>query len=215
MAQATARPPRRILFDMDGVLCRYDRARRLKALCDLSGILQEDIEARLWDSGFEDAADAGHYATGDAYLEAFAARLGYPMSRQEWIETRRIAMIPQPRMLGLVRRLAGLVEIALLSNNGPLMGETFAEIFPEAARLFGSRAMFSFAFATKKPDPAIYRMALDRLGGRPEETVFVDDKPHNVDGARSAGLTGITFTTVDRFQADLSRLGLAVPAPEA
>jgi epoxide hydrolase-like predicted phosphatase len=41
----------------------------------------------------------------------------------------------------------------------------------------------------RKPDPRIYALALDRLGGiPPERAVFLDDAPGNVDGARRAGL---------------------------
>ncbi|HUP84841.1 MAG TPA: HAD family phosphatase [Acidimicrobiales bacterium] len=44
----------------------------------------------------------------------------------------------------------------------------------------------------RKPDPAIFAIALERLGGvRPEAAVFLDDAPGNVEGARRAGLHAI------------------------
>lgn len=44
----------------------------------------------------------------------------------------------------------------------------------------------------RKPNPAIYLHALELLGGvPPEQAVFLDDTPSNVDGARRAGLAGI------------------------
>ncbi|MGG6311235.1 HAD family hydrolase [Paenibacillus macerans] len=43
-----------------------------------------------------------------------------------------------------------------------------------------------------KPDPRIYRLALERLGTRPEETIIVGDHPRNdIWGAAQAGLRGI------------------------
>ena len=44
-----------------------------------------------------------------------------------------------------------------------------------------------------KPDPRIYRIALERLGVRPEEAVFVDDFAENVEGARAVGMRGVLF----------------------
>ena len=44
----------------------------------------------------------------------------------------------------------------------------------------------------RKPNPAIYHLALERLGGvAPERAVFLDDHPANVAGAEAAGLAGI------------------------
>lgn len=44
----------------------------------------------------------------------------------------------------------------------------------------------------RKPDPAIFKLALDRLGGiDPARAVMLDDYPGNCDGARRAGLSAI------------------------
>ncbi len=44
----------------------------------------------------------------------------------------------------------------------------------------------------RKPNPAIFRLALDRLGGlAPERTVFLDDSEGNVKAAKSLGMQAI------------------------
>lgn len=48
-----------------------------------------------------------------------------------------------------------------------------------------------------KPDPAAYRLILDRLGVRAEETVFVDDQPVNLRGAHDVGLIAVHLDPVD------------------
>ncbi len=56
----------------------------------------------------------------------------------------------------------------------------------------------------RKPSPAIYAVALERLGGvAPSASVFLDDAPGNVAGARSAGLHAIL---VDQPPAALAEL---------
>ena len=47
----------------------------------------------------------------------------------------------------------------------------------------------------RKPDPRIYRLALERLGGlAPQEVAFLDDFPENIRGAEEVGLQAIRVT---------------------
>jgi putative hydrolase of the HAD superfamily len=48
-----------------------------------------------------------------------------------------------------------------------------------------------------KPSPAAYARALDALGTTAERTVFVDDQPRNVAGARAIGMTAVAFDVRD------------------
>jgi 2-haloacid dehalogenase len=59
-----------------------------------------------------------------------------------------------------------------------------------------------------KPDPRIYRLAIERCRLDPARTVFVDDSPANVAAGRAAGLHALHFTTPERLRAELAALGL-------
>ena len=57
----------------------------------------------------------------------------------------------------------------------------------------------------RKPNPAIYQHALEALGGiPPEEAVFLDDSPGNVEGAKRAGLHAILVETPEQAIKDLT-----------
>lgn len=59
----------------------------------------------------------------------------------------------------------------------------------------------------RKPNPAIFLHALDLLGGiAPAESVFLDDSPGNVAGARRAGLHAIHVDDPDQALLDLDAL---------
>ena len=62
-----------------------------------------------------------------------------------------------------------------------------------------------------KPDPAIYRLALDRFGLRAEEAVFVDDNAANVGAAAALGMHAVLFEDALSFRAELERLELLPP----
>jgi 2-haloacid dehalogenase len=61
-----------------------------------------------------------------------------------------------------------------------------------------------------KPDLAIYRHHADAFGLEPAATVFIDDSPHNVEGARKAGWQAVHFTDAATLAGDLGRLGVTV-----
>ena len=54
-------------------------------------------------------------------------------------------------------------------------------------------ALISAEVKLLKPDPQIYRTFLRKFGLRPEECVFIDDTPINVEGALYENMAGIVF----------------------
>lgn len=54
-------------------------------------------------------------------------------------------------------------------------------------------AVFSSDEGLAKPDPRIYQIALDRLGLRAAECLYVDDSVRALDGAATVGLRAIQF----------------------
>ncbi|WP_293874942.1 HAD family hydrolase [Sphingomonas sp. UBA978] len=59
-----------------------------------------------------------------------------------------------------------------------------------------------------KPDPAIYRLALDRFGLEAARTVFIDDNAANVAGARDVDLIALHFVDEPTLRGELRGLGL-------
>jgi putative hydrolase of the HAD superfamily len=60
-----------------------------------------------------------------------------------------------------------------------------------------------------KPSREIFEHLLSRYRLNPEETVFVDDLPRNIEGARSVGLDAILFSDAQQCRRELyARLGI-------
>jgi 2-haloacid dehalogenase len=59
-----------------------------------------------------------------------------------------------------------------------------------------------------KPDPAIYRVCLERNGLAAGDCIFIDDSPRNVEAANTVGIDGILFTDAATLRRDLARRGL-------
>jgi putative hydrolase of the HAD superfamily len=109
--------------------------------------------------------------------------------------------VGEPPLIAAVRsaRAAG-IRTALLSNaDGP------GEPIPWLDALFDV-LVFSGDVGMAKPDLAIYRLTVERLGLEPGECVFVDDLAVNVRGAALAGLVGVHHTSIPSTLAELSVL---------
>lgn len=61
-----------------------------------------------------------------------------------------------------------------------------------------------------KPDPAIYKLLLDRYGLAAEECIFIDDIEVNVTAAEKLGIHGIVFKNQQQTMADVEKLRRSV-----
>lgn len=198
-----------VLFDMDDVLCDYDRPARIAHLAAMAGCAPEHVDAAIFASGHEALGDSGALDSA-AYLAGFGERLGYDLSLEEWVTARRAGTACRPAMLDLVRRLT--VRAAVLTNNSRLVTDHIDRIAPELPALFPGRLFASAGLGAAKPDAACFDRCLDALGATPAETLFIDDLAENVDGARRAGLRAHRFTSVAGLTAALDAHDLlAVP----
>ena len=197
-----------VLFDMNDVLYRYDRAVRTARLAALCGRPQHEVEAAIWGSGYEDSGDGGQM-DADAYLAGFGARLGFDLSAEQWAEALRAAVTPMPDVLALAAAVAARARVAVLTNNNLLVKRAAAVVFPELGPIFGPNIFVSAEFRARKPDAAAYLGCLEAVGAAPESTLFVDDSARNVEGAERAGLVGHRFRDAEALAAALRDAGLA------
>ncbi len=58
----------------------------------------------------------------------------------------------------------------------------------------------------RKPEPAIFELAVRRIGLRAGDCVFIDDMAHNIVAAEQAGLVGIVHRTFDETAGELEAL---------
>jgi glucose-1-phosphatase len=198
--------PSLVIFDMDDVLCHYEVGKRLRHLAMLADVTARDVRAALWDSEFEGQSDAGAYPDSDEYLQEFSKRLGFPLTRQQWLDARRNAMTANMDVLQIAKSLKSQAVLAIYTNNGPLVKEHLNELLPEASGLFDFR-FCSYEFGTKKPDPESFTRLVAFLGRKPSDCWFIDDKKSNVQGARLAGLSGHHFRNAEILAKEARQMG--------
>ena len=99
--------------------------------------------------------------------------------------------------LAAQQRAAG-VRTAVLSNGVPEIMDVI-----ERERAISTKfdtVVVSYEVGCAKPDAAIFELTLDRLGVAAADSLFVDDREVNLDGARRVGLRTLLFTGPNAFE---------------
>ena len=110
--------------------------------------------------------------------------------------------------------VAILRELIAHGRDVTLLTNFAADTFREAQKMFPflteTRGVtVSGEIRLLKPDPAIYAHHAKTFGLAPEATLFFDDSPHNVEGAREAGWSAELFTSAEQMRDDLRRYEVA------
>ena len=110
-----------------------------------------------------------------------------------------IALRPGVRRLLDEGAAAGVMQaIATTTSRANVVALLAGALGPAWERRFAAIVCAEDA-PSKKPDPLVYRIALQRLGVDPSEAVAIEDSPNGVDAARAAGLA-VLVTRSDYFR---------------
>ena len=198
-----------VLWDVGGVLLTngWDHNER-KAVFDRFGIA-EDVR-NAFEKRHEEANDPWEKGTidFDRYLAQtlfFEPRPYTPVAMREAIEAES-RLIPNTAMPVLKELHARGVQMGQLNNESRELNDMRLERF--GLKQYLSTFFCSGYVRLRKPDPAIYRLALEVLQKPANQVVFIDDRPKNADAARALGIHAIHYTGPDALRAELTQLGL-------
>ena len=197
---------RAVIFDwggvMEGLTDEEHTAAWERRLALSPGALAEALWGKNW-RRLEVSA-----ITEDEYMQRVADQLGFPTAEaadrftDEFYAGDRF----RPQVFAAARALRGHYKVGLLTNAWPDMAETFHQKYGIDLRIEFDVFINSADVGLRKPDPAIYHLALERLGVAPQQAVFVDDLLHNVDSAREVGIHAVQFVDTDTTLAELAAL---------
>lgn len=207
-------PPalRAVLWDFGGVFssspfdafARYERERGLPdgLLRRINSINPDnnawakleraEITAQAFDAAFDAEARAlGHAVPGSDVLRLLFGEI-------------------RPAMVEALRRCRQTFRTACITNNfgdlGPgVVSADREHAWREVTGLFDF-VLESSKVGVRKPEPAIYLMACERLGIAPSEAVYLDDLGINLKPAKALGMTTIKVTDPDAAIAELERV---------
>lgn len=66
--------------------------------------------------------------------------------------------------------------------------------------------ILSYKVKSSKPDPKVYEIAIERLGVKPSEIIFIDNLSINIDGADKLGMKTVLAKNSDQVIADVTAI---------
>lgn len=109
-------------------------------------------------------------------------------------------------LVPVIRKLRKDYHVAMLTNAFPGHAEMLEDRYEFDPRSEFDLYVNSAEVGMAKPNPAIYRLVLDRLQVAPQEAVFLDDSVRNIDAAQALGIHSLVFTDTETALADLASL---------
>ena len=193
-----------VVFDYGDVISKHTSG--LPALARLLGTPLAGFDAVYWAS--RESYDNGR--TDLDYWRAIGAAVGVDVDEElsgrlteldvaGWLDV-------EPASADLLTDLSEAgVPMALLSNAPTTFART-AEQQPWTKHF--RHLLFSADLGFVKPDARIWAALADRLDAEPDDLVFFDDRQVNIDGAVTAGLSGLLWRGADGARRELRELGL-------
>jgi HAD superfamily hydrolase (TIGR01549 family) len=182
---------RAVLFDLGNVLIRYEHAKTMSAVAGLGRLTVEETLALFREidvalgQGHMDAAGLHRFyqeraGVGDD-AEQFFTAFGAGLSRIDEALAYAVELQNRPE-----------VTVGVISNTNEAHVYWLDEYLPELAEL--DLVMMSNEVGLAKPDPEIFRLALELLDLPPHQAIFIDDLAVNVQAAQALGIYGLVHS---------------------
>lgn len=182
---------RHIVFDMGQVLVNFniglftDRLRLSEA--DAALIRREVLTTVEWVR-----MDRGTISDDDALARMQARLPRHLHGTAEYLVRRwNDPIVPVEGMADVARDLKNAGYDLYLLSNASTRQHTYWHDIPGSEYFSGT--FISADYRLLKPEDAIYQAFFRKFGLKPEECLFIDDSPANIEASENAGMAGIVF----------------------
>lgn len=186
---------RHIIFDLGGVLLNIDYQLTEQAFVALGITNFSDIYSQLKQTSLFDGLETGKISAGEFYAQLRTISQ-LDVSDEELERAWNAMLLDMPlRRLQILQQLRIYHDLLLLSNTNEIHEAAFNKIIVGThgygLGAFFDRVYYSHRVGMRKPDAEIFEMILNENGFSPEHTLFIDDSPQHVEGAKKLGIQTI------------------------
>ncbi len=194
-----------IVFDIGGVLIKYDDRMYYKYLSRKHDIDSDAFFKAI--SKYSEQVDAGKITTSQLE-EKMSHAIGIPKSEIGYDKFFPNIAKPNRPVERLARKLSERYDIAVLSNVNKSRHTAVLNVVVDG-KVF-KHEFLSYKIGDIKPHLKVYRYMIKKLGVKPGEILFIDDKKENIDAAKRLGINGIVYQNIGQLERDVKRaLGTA------
>ncbi|MDP3646375.1 MAG: HAD family phosphatase [bacterium] len=185
-----------VIFDFGNVLGTFDKHRSCARLAGYSKKLNtQEIYDLIVGGTLEQSVENGSI-NNETFAQKIIEAIDAPaLTRENCIEMWGNIFTQNDEIIPLLKDIKSRgVAIAVLSNTSGVHWQYVRKLdVMQILEEWDIPFILSHEETVTKPDTKIYRTALEALGCRAEDAVFVDDIAENVEAARSVGMLGIDY----------------------
>lgn len=192
--------PKSVIFDLGRVLVHWDSAVVLQSVSAISHVDATTLRALL--TPLVEPLGTGRI-DGVAFHRYLVEHAGVSPVWQDFYDAYCRGLCRNDEALAYAVQLQRSgVDVGVISNTNLVHTTWLRDHVPELREL--RTVVLSCEVGLIKPDPAIYHLALARLGRPPSQALFVDDLVENVAAAQTLGMAGVVHTTWDDTRAAIA-----------
>ena len=198
-----------LFLDIGGVLLTnaWDRKIRMKAaeMFKLDYAEMDERHHLTFDTYEEGKMDINEYLNRVIFYEE------RPFSREAFQTYMFAQSQPYPEMIAYIQALKANyhLKIVVVSNEGRELTSHRVKTF--ALGKFVDFFIMSCFVHFRKPDPDLYRVALDVAQVAPEEVIYVEDRPMFVEVAQTLNIIGLRHIDLQTTKGIFETFGLVLP----
>jgi FMN phosphatase YigB (HAD superfamily) len=199
-----------IVFDLGNVLISFDHAIAARRIAKLSHKSLEEIYRLFFDSDLTQHFEEGKLSSQDFFLQV-KEMLGLSIEYEEFLPIwNEIFFLTDEnhQVYGIAKGLTATHTTALLSNINELHFNYLKARFP-VFDVF-HHLFASYALGAIKPNPSIYKKALETLKVKPDEAFYVDDRAELIEKASLLGMRAFLYRGPAQLIKDLSSCGIDI-----
>ena len=185
-----------IIFDLGGVILDVDYNLTRIAFEKLGVIDFDEMYSQANADKLFRKLETGEI-TDDIFYKEFNGCTGLHLSDEEIRKAWNAMLLSfREKSLQFLERIRPKYKTYLLSNTNYVHIAAFKETLHQQIGVktleeYFDQAFYSCEIGLRKPDPACYDWVLKNVEIEPDETLFIDDSLHNIEGAKKAGLQTI------------------------
>lgn len=196
---------RAVIFDMGGVWLRTEDPAPRAALANRLGISIERLSSLVFDAPTAALATVGQASEAE-HWDYVREKLGLSSQQMDAFQQEFWSGDQSDsELLEFIGNLRPRYKTGLLSNAWSGARASITQRYPGSLEFFDV-LVYSAEVGLAKPDPAIFEYILKQLEVQPEEAIFVDDFPNNIEAARKIGLQVIHFKNSMQVRREISAL---------
>ncbi len=193
-----------VIFDIGGVLLHSDEHVKAEEWEAQAKLQKGEIFKFISRSGLGDAATRGKISSQELWSRVSAHFKIDPEQIHEFEDEFVASERLNTELVEFLQSLRPQYKTAMLSNAWSGVREVLNQKY--GLDKLVDVQLFSFEEGTMKPEAKFYQLALMRLHVQGYETVFLDDKLVNVDGASLFGINSIHYRGNEQAIADINRI---------